>query len=252
MPAVIERALREQAPNEEPATPKVAQRAVGNVFRAVSAVRQSRSVHPDGVVFEATFEVQRANRCSAPIFGQPGSKPAVVRLSRSIGLPQPLPDLLGCTIRLVDAHGPGRHQDFPLITSSDRPLLHHLLLPAKSFLSLPYSSVLLYPIGEAVRLDGALPVTSPVGGGTDFDQLHRTADQEQVAFDLAVASPFGRWRPIGRFSLGARVPVDIAERIRFNPWNTGGGIRPMGPFMGLRAGAYRGSQEGWSVEGEGQ
>jgi hypothetical protein len=249
MPAVIERALRAQAPNEEPATPSVAQRGVGNVFRALSALRQSRSVHPDGVVFEATFDVPRAGYRSVPILGQSGSKPAVVRLSRSIGLPQPLPDLLGCTIRLVDAHGSGRHQDFPLITSSRGPLLHHLLLPAKSFLSLPYSSVLLYRIGEDVRLVGALPVTEPLGGGTDFDQLRRTADQKQIALDLAVASPFGSWRPVGRLSLGAQVPVDVAQYIRFNPWNTGGGIRPMGPFMGLRAGAYRGSQEGWSAEG---
>lgn len=109
----------------------------------------------------------------------------------------------------------------------DGPLLHHLLLPAKSFLSLPYSSVLLYRIGEDVRLVGALPVTKPVGGGTDFHQLLWTAEQEQVSFDLAVASPFGRWRPVGRLSLGAQVPIDIAEHIRFNPWNTGGGICPM-------------------------
>lgn len=134
-----------------------------------------------------------------------------------------------------------------MITSSDGPLLHHLLLPAKSFLSLPYSSVLFYRIGENVGLVGALPVTSPIGRGTDFDQLLRTVEHRQVAFDLAVASPFGRWRRVGRVSLESRVPVDVAEQIRFNPWNTGGGIRPVGPFMGLRAGAYRGSQEGWSA-----
>jgi hypothetical protein len=73
--------------------------------------------------------------------------------------------------------------------------------------------------------------------------------RHQVAFDVAVASIFGRWRPVGRLSLGAQVPIDVAEHLRFNPWNTGGGIRPMGPFMGLRVGAYRGSQEGWSAEG---
>jgi hypothetical protein len=41
---------------------------------------------------------------------------------------------------------------------------------------------------------------------------------------------------------GAPLGEDAGERLRFNPWNTGGGIRPAGPFQGLRDPAYSASQ----------
>ena len=247
---VFRRALRAQAPTQEPDTPRLAQRAVGALFRTISALRGARSLHPDGVVFEATFSVPAPNPHvrGAPLLERPGSHPAVVRLSRSIGLPHPLPDIHGLTVRLVDAHGPGRHQDFPLATSGDGPLLHHLLLPTRGFSSLPYSSVLLYRIGPDLRLVGARVSGASRGGGTDFDRLLAAIADGDASFELAMASPLGRWQPVGGLSLGERVPTFEAERIRFNPWNTGGGIRPVGPLMGLRAGAYRGSQAGWSAE----
>jgi hypothetical protein len=40
------------------------------------------------------------------------------------------------------------------------------------------------------------------------------------------------------------MPADEAERLRFNPWNSGGGIVPAGPFQGVRLPAYEGSQKG--------
>lgn len=248
--ALVGRALRDQAPTQEPGTPRVAQRAVGGLFGAISAVRQSRSLHPQGLVYEATLTTPAAWKArvrGAPLLADPGTHPAVVRLSRAVGLPKALPDVLGLTVRLVDAHGPGRHQDFPLASSGEGPLLHHLLVPTTGFFSLPYSSVLLYRIGPDVRLVGAVARTSPQGGGTAFEQLDRTAAETEVRFDLAVASPMGRWQPVGELRLGHRVPTAQGEHVRFNPWNTGGGIRPIGPFMGLRAGAYRGSQAGWSA-----
>lgn len=247
---VFRRALRAQAPTQEPETPGLAQRAVGALFGAISALRGARSLHPDGVVFEGTFTVPAPNSSvrGAPLLEGPGSHPAVVRLSRSVGLPQPLPDIHGLTVRLVDVHGPGRHQDFPLATSGDGALLHHLLLPTRGFSSLPYSSVLLYRIGPDLRLVGARVSGTSGGGGTDFDRLLRAIADGDASFELAVASPLGRWQPVGRLVLGEQVPLPEAERIRFNPWNTGGGIRPVGPLMGLRAGAYRGSQAGWSAD----
>lgn len=243
--AIVERALDAQAPTVEPDTPKVAQRAAGGLFGAISSLRGSRSLHPKGVVYEASFTVPdrpSALGQGAPLFDQPGTKRAVVRLSKSLGLPSRVPDLLGLTVRFVDAHGPGRHQDFPLITSADGPVAHHLMLPAASFFSLPYSSVLAYDIAGETRLVGALQATRDLPPGRDFAQLEATPEP---TFALALSPLSGRWRSIGHLTLEERVPQEIAERIRFNPWNTGGGIRPKGPFMGLRAGAYRGSQAGW-------
>ena len=56
-----------------------------------------------------------------------------MRFSRGAGLPEPLPDILGVAVRVLDSHGPGGHQDFLLATSSGLPVAHHALLPATTF-----------------------------------------------------------------------------------------------------------------------
>src|SRR5215208_5933583 len=62
------------------------------------------------------------------------------------------------SLRLVDVHGHGRHQDFLLVTSADGPLLHHLLLPGvRGFLGQSFSSLLPYRLGGRLRLVGAQP-----------------------------------------------------------------------------------------------
>jgi hypothetical protein len=122
-------------------------------------------------------------------------------------------------------------------------------MPARGFFGLPFSSVLLYRAGGQLRLVGAVARTEPVHGDDPFDELLRTAAAREVRYDLSLAFPLGRWRPIGSIRLRARVPEPHGERIRFNPWNSGGGIVPTGPFMGLREAAYRESQRGWSVDG---
>lgn len=160
-----------------------------------------------------------------PLLDVPGEHTAIARLSRGIGLPKPLPDVLGLAVRVVDVHGPNRHQDLLLVTSIDAPVLHHLILPGPlGPYGQSYSSVLAYRVGERLRLFGALP---------------RRPD-----FDLALAALGGRWTPFGRLRLGERLAQAASEALRFNVWNTGGGISPTGPFQAIRAPAYRGSQAG--------
>jgi hypothetical protein len=117
-----------------------------------------------------------------------------------------LPDVLGLALRLCDVHGEGRHQDLLMVTSAKPPVVHHLILPGvRGPFGQPYSTVL-------------------------------------PCFALTVAAPFRGWRRIGSIEVGAPLGVDAGERLRFNPWNTGGGIRPAGPFQGLRDPAYSASQ----------
>ena len=67
---------------------------------------------------------------AARLLNEPAEHEAVVRFSRSVGLPRPLPDLLGMSIRVPDAYGDARHQDLLLVTSADLPIVHHVFLPA--------------------------------------------------------------------------------------------------------------------------
>ena len=215
-------------------------------WSALSAIRGARIFHPNGVAYRGTFEVpEHGGSSGVPLFDQPGRHEATIRFSRGAGLPQPLPDLLGLALRIEDAHGRARPQDFLLITSRDAPIVHHALLPARSFFGGSYSSILAYRIGSAVRLVGAIPTIAPDGAGRhDMEELVERADAGEVSFHLALAPLLGRWRRIGELRVEERLSDTVAEELRYNPWNAGGGIVPVGPFQGLRRPAYAGSQRG--------
>src|SRR5688572_16296331 len=114
-------------PAETSRLSSVAGAAVGGVLAAVAAARRGKAVHPHGVVHRARLVIEGSPSAppAAELLATAGEHEALVRFSRSLGLPRPLPDLLGMSIRVVDAHGPDRHQDFLLVTSVDLPVLHH-------------------------------------------------------------------------------------------------------------------------------
>ena len=210
-------------PRTDPTPPGVSG-ATSGFWRTLSRLRGKRILHPDGAAYEAALSVTGGEH-GALLFDVPGEHDAIVRLSRGVGLPKPLPDVLGLAVRIVDAHGPNRHQDLLLVTSVDVPVLHHLILPGPlGTYGQSYSSVLPYRLGDRLALVGALP---------------RRPD-----FELATAPVGGRLTPFGRLRLAERLSHEASEALRFNVWNTGGGIRPTGPFQGIRAPAYRGSQSG--------
>jgi hypothetical protein len=225
---------------------------MGAAFEALTRVRGARIFHPEGVGYSGVLRVERrqVGYTGVPLLQRPGEHPVLFRFSRGAGLPEPLPDVLGLALRLPDVHGRGRHQDFLLVTSADAPVLHHLLLPGvRGFFGQSFSSILLYRIGGRRRLVGAEPAARPVPGPHGaLPELIRTADRRELRFRLALAPPAGRWSAVGDLEVEERLPDAQTERLAFTPWNTGGGIRPTGPFMGLRRGAYRGSQHGRGLD----
>jgi hypothetical protein len=111
------------------------------------ALARAPRLHPFGVGFAA--ELRRLGGGAglpAAIEGE-----AVVRLSRSLGAPEWLPDPCGLALRVPDAYGPGRHQDLLLASSGLAPLARHLLLSSGGFCDRAYSSILPYRLaGETV------------------------------------------------------------------------------------------------------
>jgi len=118
-------------------------------FYALAALLRGRALHPTGVGYRGRLVVCGAGtgRPGVPLLRPGAAHPALVRFSRGVGLPEPLPDALGVAVKLPDAHGPGADQDLLLASSADRPLLRRLLFPARSFLrgafstALPYGSI---------------------------------------------------------------------------------------------------------------
>ena len=232
----------------------VAGLGVGAVLACLAAARGGKAVHPDGVVHAARLEVHGA--AHAPrmslLLGTAGEHPAVMRFSRSLGVPRPIPDLLGVSLRVPDAYGAGRHQDFMLVSSIDLPVLHHVFVPARDVQQRPYSSSLPYRAGGETFLVGVLPDPgSPRPSGDDeFDRLARAAATGDLRFALAVAPVGGRFRRVATLHVGQRLPPAV-DALRFNPFNCGGGLRPTGAINRLRDYAYPLSQSAWAKRGNG-
>jgi len=188
------------------------------LFGALARARGGRrALHPRGRTYAATLEL--GDRAPAPL-GPGRSADVLVRLSRSIGLPPPLPDVLGAAIRLPDHAGPGRHQDLLLSSTWGR----HVLRPARTHDRGELSTILPFEHAGRRFVIGLLPR----GGGR---------------FALASAAPARRWgEPWGELRLGEPLPAQAGEPLRFDPFNTAPGLRLTGPFSELRRPAYAASQ----------
>ena len=221
---------------------------VGGVLALLAAVRRGKAVHPHGDVYAARLVVGGvpAAPAAALLLATPGEHDALVRFSRSLGLPRPLPDLLGMSIRICSAYGPGRHQDFLLVSSVDRPVLHHLFVPARDVQQRPYSSSLPYRAGGQRFIVGALPhPDSPrPAGETELERVRIAAATGRLRFHIAVAAPMGRFAPVAELQVGAQLP-SAADALRFMPLKAGGGLEPVGVLNEMRRYAYPMSQRAW-------
>jgi hypothetical protein len=205
--------------------------AVGAVLALVAAARRGKAVHPHGEVYAARLIVggMPAAPAAAQLLATAGEHAALVRFSRSLGLPRPLPDLLGMSIRVLDAYGRGLHQDFLLVSSADRPLLHRFFLPAKDLQQRPYSSSLPFRAGTQRFIVGALPHPhSPrPAGDTELERVRIAAATGRLRFQLAVTAPMGRFPPVAELHVGPPLPSP-ADALRFRSLNAGGGLEPVG------------------------
>ncbi len=228
--------------------------ALGGLLGAVAGVRRAKAVHPMGAVHRAELVTwgDPGPAAGGALFKGAREYAAVVRFSRSLGLPRPLPDLLGMAVRVLDAYGAGAHQDFLMVTSVNAPVLHHLFVPASDVQLRPYSSSLPYTAGGRRFIVGALPVSgSPRPDGSDeLDRLAKAAATGRLSFHLAVARAMGRFHPVAGLRVGSRLP-NGADALRFNPFNTGGGLEPTGALNRLRDYAYPMSQRAWASTGPG-
>jgi hypothetical protein len=198
------------------------------LFRRLSGSRGRRIFHPRGAAYAADFIAERGTgAATAEIFVDGFAHGALMRLSRGLGLRPPLPDVFGLAFRLPDVYGPGRHQDFLLASSGGGAAGRRLLRPTAGARAGMYSSLLPYDVGGQRLLVGARPTREPA-----------------EAFDLLVAPARGRWRIAARLTLGNRLEDAAARELRFDPWNSGGGVVPAGVVNRVRGAAYRGSRRG--------
>ena len=201
------------------------------VVRAASQVRGERVIHPRGRTLTGRLSVTGGLGTGARLIDAPGSYDVLVRFSRSAGLPEPLPDVLGLAVRVLDAHGPGAHQDLLLDSTRPEPVLRRFPWVGRDVLGQLYCSLLPYDVAGTSLLLGARPLAGQGSAG-----LRDLPDE--VGVELLVATPHGSWRPWGVLRTSGPLPAPGGRRTRFNPWTTGGGIRPAGPWQSWRRASY--------------
>ena len=196
--------------------------ASGAVFGGLSALRRSRIFHPRGTARLATVTISADDH---PLHVLTGTHDAIVRTSRGVGLPAPVPDIAGVAIKLLNAHGAGGHQDLLLVSSAAPMGARHLLVPVVEWAASPcYSSLVRYRNAAGERfLVGAAP----------------DGDDALVLSTATVTSP---WSVVGSIALGEELDDEASDALRFSPWHSGGGLTPIGVINRLRRGAYAGSQ----------
>lgn len=209
-------------------------------FKALANLR-GRPFHPKGVGFAAALTPRPGLSTGAELFDDGRERHGRVRLSRSLGLPESLPDPCGLAIRIDDAYGPGRSQDFLLVSSARAPIARHLLTPSWGFGESWYSTLLPY----RCRADEIV-----IGAGAALSQHRLTLaelarrDVAGLSFELAIATATSRWRPVADLRLERRLSAEQVEGLRFDPASTGGGLELAGRINRLRRPAYRGSRRG--------
>jgi hypothetical protein len=184
-----------------------------DVFAALLRVRRPRPIHPRGRILEGwiTWLPRAATSGIGWIDAAPPAPQRVIaRLSRSLGLPDPLPDVIGLALR-VDHEG--RPADLELASTGLGIPSRFLLIPRRSPSRTPLTTILPYrgedgPVLVAARtLGSSLPASGPA--------LDAALASDGWRLRLYHAAPTGLWHPFAEVSLRASDSADDA-RLRFD------------------------------------
>jgi hypothetical protein len=204
--------------------------AAGQVLRAGTRVLATRPaakpLHPVGSVRAAVLRRTGSDGHSGVAWlDEVGEDDALVRLSRSVGLPGGLPDVFGMAMRISRD---GKDSDLLLSSTGGGPLTRFLLIPAMRLESRPLTSLLPYrsPTGPLV-----LAATS------------RGAD----SFALSWAVGRSPWHPFASLELGHHVGSGN-EDLSFDPvLNPLPGLEQYDLVRRLREPSYRAARRSRSA-----
>lgn len=206
---------------------------------AVDALRRGRAFHPAGVAFVGTWN---AADDTLPPLAPSEPWPVVVRLSKGVGLPGEVPDVLGLAIRIVDLHGRGEHQDLLLASSGEGGVGRMVLRPTSDHGHATYSTLVPYetPVGRGViwaRAELADGAATP----HSLTEAAERAEAGELTYLVGVATE-GRDRLLAEVRIDEPLDAAAGESLRFDPTNAGPSLRPTGALQALRERAYRLSQ----------
>jgi hypothetical protein len=215
------------------------QQLVSAAFARVARWRAARAVHPRGALFDARVSLTERESATAAALGGTGERPALVRLSKGVGTPGALPDLLGIALRTeVDGHV----LDVLFTSAGRRGVTRRLLAPSTGWSRRPYTTLLPYSAAGSRVVLGLDPEAPEHAAAADPASARAAVAITPLAFTLTERESGGHRHAIGRLLLEA---VHPDEPITFDPAvNIHPQLHPAPPLRRLRAWAYAGSRRG--------
>jgi hypothetical protein len=220
---------------------RAAAATAAGVFGTVAALRRDKPIHPRGVVVHGMLRRHGASEpWGSPWLDEPGEDRCLVRLSRSAGLPGPLPDVGGLAIRLVRPGGDPA--DLLLATTGTAPVARHLLVPRRHA-SRAYTSIVPYTSPRGPVMLAALPEGPRPGLSLEEEEIAAAVTRQPLRFVLAAAAPRGRWQPFGRLEVSGPPAETVDASVDFDPVVYPlPGLRLPGALARIRAAAYAGAR----------
>lgn len=178
--------------------------ALKGVFAVLKVARPDRPIHTRGVMLDGTLTHHRVFS-GEEWLDSTGEEQVTARISRSAGLPDALPDIIGLALRIGEA-------DLLLSTTGQGLPGRFMLRPRRSLLEGPFTSLMPFqgrggPLVLAARREGPGP------------DPRRLAELRRVDAELQWGLHYSRLRgPWTRFAtLRLRVSDKQSPQLRFDP-----------------------------------
>ncbi len=176
--------------------------ALAGVVGALALARRKRPMHPHGVLLEGTL-VAADDRAASVLPARVVD--VLVRLSLSVGLPRPLPDVVGIALRWTDGGAP---QDVLFASTGHGRLTRYVLVPRRRL--------------AGGWLTTMMPLRAPWGPVVLALRPLSASPGRSVTFEVLQAPPSGAWTRFGTLELhGPRAgstPHDGDDPdVRFDP-----------------------------------
>ncbi|MBV9320838.1 MAG: phosphodiesterase [Mycobacterium sp.] len=215
-------------------------------FRWASAIRHRRIFHPDGVLAEGSIERLAPANGGLPI----PSSDVVARVSKAVGTPGALPDIIGLALRLTpqDSESPW---DILLASAGSGVLGRTVgLRPVMSWTGQTLTSLMPLRYRQNYWWLRARVLSKINGSGVSLDSVRNQLDNGGIEFALDQARGRSSFRQLGRVRLTKIIVPSQGEDVSFDPvLHTAPGVQLYpGWLAGLRGSAYDRSREGRNAD----
>jgi hypothetical protein len=209
-----------------------------------SAIRHRRVFHPLGVLASGHVE-----RVAPPNRGLPIEDAEIIgRLSKAIGIPGRLPDLIGLAWRMPPRETEREPWDVLMVSAGSGSLTRFALRPTLSWTGTSLSTLMPLRRDDGSWWVKAAMITE-IGSGLSLDEVRRTITREGIVFDVQQAHGSESFEPLARLSFTTVIPTDADHDVSFDPTRNSPPDVELGPawLTVLRERAYRRSRHGRSA-----